>query len=475
MGRLTAIALSTLRCTACERGVQIIDGIADFAGSSDPIGPTSDRYRGDPRRHEPGTRDLYTRIQIAASGRWPTSLGDTIEFGCGRGTTTHAIAAGQAFRSLFVLDTEMGMLQACRSRIESLDLGTDQSIVYATLSGGQNVIRDAVADTVIGTGLLPGIGDVRAFLAMVYRVLKPNGRAMFVVPNRRYYEAMCLAMAEALVQRHARDGAWPEGQNVALELLAHTRRLLVHRDNQGFLSGLDVKHLFDSDALEALGGEVGFTTAEMIPLDPDPVGAETTQRVCRDTGAPDSFVETFGTLAAAVGRPFFGLLNRRDASASMLLWLMKGSGPGVRIFTHSPRIEPLAQVGADAALGGVSPRWSVELLARDTPDGIVVSMGGWCLCNTDVRWVRLTLDDMTRHAPVWRPRPDVHEVLNRSGVYHPLNTLCSGMASELLFDGVHAANGGHPFRLDIVLANGVIISGPAPEVLMMNEQMVIAH
>jgi hypothetical protein len=87
----------------------------------------------------------------------------------------------------------------------------------------------------------------------------------------------------------------------------------------------------------------------------------------------------------------------------------------------------------------------------------------------------LILDDVTRHAPVWRPRPDVHEVLNRSGVYHPLNTLCSGMASELLFDGVHAANGGRPFRLDIVLANGVIISGPAPEVLMMNEQMVIAH
>jgi len=104
-----------------------------------------------------------------------------------------------------------------------------------------------------------------------------------------------------------------------------------------------------------------------------------------------------------------------------------------------------------------------------------VSVGGWCLCNTDVQWMRLTLGDVTRHAPVWRPRPDVHEVLNRGGVYHPLNTLCSGIDSELRFDGVHAPGGTHPFRLDIVLASGVTVSGPAPDRLVIDELMVIAH
>ncbi len=158
----------------------------------------------------------------------------------------------------------------------------------------------------------------------------------------------------------------------------------------------------------------------------------------------------------------------------MLLWLTKARGPSVRIFTHRPAPLP-GPLAADVALGGVAPRWSVELAARDTPDGIVVTMGGWCLCNTDVQWVRLTLDDVTRVAPVWRPRPDVHEVLNRSGVYHPLNTLCSGMASELLFDGVHAVGPTRPFRLDIVLASGLVVSGPAPEMLVMEQPMVIAH
>jgi SAM-dependent methyltransferase len=465
-GRLAAISMDALRCSGCERSIPVIDGIADFVGAA--AQPGADRYHG------AGAADLFARIQEAALDRWPSALGDTIELGCGRGETTQAIVAAQRFRSLLLVDTDMAMLLAARARSADLGPAPEQPVACATLTGGQDVLRDAVADTVIGTALLAGVGDVRGFLAMVHRVLRPNGRAMFVVPNRRYHEAMCLAMAEALVQRHARDGAWPEGQAAALELLAQTRRKLVHRGDRDFLAGLDVKHLFDSETLEAFGAETGFTTAEMIPLDPDPAGAETTQAICRRLGAPDGFTETFGGLAAAVGRRFFSLLGRQDQSATMLLWLTKGPGPIVRVFNHR-KPPPVTQVVADAALGGVVPRWSVELKAQDRPGGIVVSLGGWCLCNTDVRWVRLTMDDVVRAAPVWRPRPDVHEVLNRSGLYHPLNALCSGMASELVFDGVHAVDNRRPFRLDIVLTNGLVVSGPAPDALVMDETMVIAH
>lgn len=472
-GRLNA-SIDRLRCTGCQRSIPVTEDIADFVFSSLPLGADVDRYRGDPRPHEPGLPDLFTRMQIAASDRWPISLGDTIEFGCGRGETTHAVVAGQTFRSLLVLDTEMQTLLACRSRIEALRLGSERPVSYATLSGAQDNLRDGVADTVIGTGLLPGVADVKSFLTMTYRVLRPHGRAVFVVPNRRYYQAMCLAIAETLVQRHVRDRIWPEGQYVALELLAHTRRLLIHRGDQGFLSSLDVKHLFDSDLMEDLGSEIGFLTTAMIPLDPDPSGAETMHRTCHDAGAPETFTESVPALAAIVGQPFFNLLSRQDSSAAMLLLLTKGAGPSVRIFTQQQEPRP-AQVNPDAAVGGVEPRWSIELLARDTPNGIAVTVGGWCLCNTDVKWVRLTLDNVTRHVPVWRPRPDVHEVLNRNRVYHPLNTLCSGLASELLFDGVRAEGSSHPFRLDILLANGLTVSGPAPEALVMDEQMVIAH
>jgi SAM-dependent methyltransferase len=472
-GRLTADPGDALRCTGCERAIQVVDGIVDFVAAS--LAHGSDRHPGDPGGHDTGADDLFTRIQIAAGDRWPASLGDAIEFGCGRGATTQAIVGGQMFRSLLVLDTELGVAQACRASIASLERGSDRPVIYATLSGARDAIRDAVADTAIGTRLLSGIADVRAFLAMVYRVLKPGGVAAFVVPNRRYYATMCLAMAEALVQRRAQDGIWPEGHETVLKILAQNRRRLVHRGDLGLLSGLEEKHLFDSEELEDLGKEGGFTTAEMLPLDPDATGAATIRRLCREAGTPDSFTETFGSLAAAVGQPLFDLLGRQDASASMLLWLTKSSRPCVRIFTHRPLPPRGGFGGPDAALGGAAPRWSVEMLASDTPDGIVLTLGGWCLFNTDVRWVRLTLGGVVRHAPVWRPRPDVHEILNRAGLYHPMNTLCSGMDSEMLFDQVHATNNTCALRLEIVLASGLVVSGPAPESLVMDEPTVIAH
>ena len=483
--RLQSVSDGTINCSLCEQPVPMLDGIADFVAGAGagpaaagplgggPLGATTDRYRDDPGPHHAGAADLLARMQTAAGDRWPTSLGDLIEFGCGRGETTRAIVAARDFRSLLALDTDIEQLQAARSRVDQLGV-TDRAVGYATLSGAQDALRDAVADTVLGTGLLSGIADLRAFLTMVYRVLRPGGRAAFVVPNRRYHEAMGQAMAEAMVQLHARDDAWPQGQPLVLELLAQTRRLLIHRGDAGFLSGLQVKHLFDSEALEDLAAEVGFAAAAMIPLDPDPAGAETTRRICHAAGVPDSFTETFGMLAAAAGQPFFSLLGGQDRSAASLLWLTKGHGPSLRIFNHRPAPPP-ARAAADAALGGMPPRWSLELLARDTPDGIAVALGGWCLCNTDVRWVRLSLGEVARHAPVWRPRPDVHQVLNRRGLYHPLNTLCSGLEAELLFDGVHPDGNSHRFQLDILLSNSAIVSGPAPESLIMHEQMVIAH
>lgn len=471
-GRLDLVSANALRCTHCEQTFPVVDGIADFAGKSIT---GSDCYGGDGRRDDALSADLLARIRAAAGERWPATLGDVLELGCGRGQMTSAIVAGHAFRSMLVIDTDMDMIRSCRARIATLGIGADRPVFHATLGGDQNAIRDAVADTVLGLTLLSGIGDVRAFLTMVHRVLKPGGRALFVVPNRRYFQALCQAMAEALVQRYARDGVWPDGHQTVLSILADKRRLLVHRGDVGFLAALDEKHLFDSEALEDGGREIGFATAEMIPLAPDPAGAETVRRILQDAGAPDDAVREFAPLVSSAGQPFFSLLGRQDSSASMLLWLTKGGGPGVRIFSARSLPPPVGFMGPETALGGAPPRWSLEVLARDTPDGIVVTLGGWCLCNVDVLWVRITLDGVIRHAPVWWQRPDVHEVLNRNRLYHPLSALCSGIKSDLLFTGVHAVANECSFHFDMLLSSGLIVTGPAPERLVMDEQLVITH
>ncbi len=474
-GRLASLSSGALLCGDCERTVQIVDGIADFAGDSLAVEPESDRYGAGTTPIWPDDTDPWAGIQAAAGSRWPGFLGDTIELGCGNGDIAQAIATAQRFRTLLVCDTDIAMLRACQSRLASFGGDPGDPVAFATLGGARDALRDAVADTVIGTRVLSGLVHIPAFLAMVYRVLKPGGRAAFVVPNRRYHEAMCLAMAEALVHRRVREGAWPDGQAPVLEHLAFMRRLLIHRDNPRILSDSSEKRLFDGEPLQDMAEDAGFATVAMLPLYPDPAGAETMYRLCRDSGSPDSFARPFGAYAAAVGKSFFSLLSGRDSSASTVLWLTKAAGPDVRVFAHRPAPPVPDYVEPAVAIGGVEPRWSVELLARDTPDGIAVSVGGWCLCNADVSAVRLTLDGVTGDAPVWRPRPDVHDVLNGTGLYHPVNTLCSGLAAEILFPNAHAVDGSCPLKMEVILASGLVVTGPAPDRLAMNEPTVIAH
>ncbi len=460
-GRLTFGSGGAWSCSGCERIFPGADGVVDLSGDDNPVRPDGYRFWT--------PAGLPVRIQAAAADRWPAFAGDTIILG----SVPFDVAETTTVSSLLVLDTGMDALLACQSQRASLV--PDQTVTYAAVSDFGNAIGDAVADTVICTGLLSCVADVRAFLAMVHRVLKPGGRAAFVAPNRRYWQAMSSAMAEALVQLHAKERTWPNAQAPVLDVLANTRRLLLHAGDTGFLAGLREKHLFDAETLEDWSHEIGFATTEAIPLDPDPAGSETARLICQHAGAPDSFSEPFSALVGAVGQAGFDLLAWRDSSASIMLWLTKATGPRPRIFTGRRAPPSPGPLGRDAAVGGAEPRWSVELLARDTPDGIAVTLGGWCLCNVPVLWVRLTLAGIARHAPVWRSRPDVHEVLNGQGLYQPMSAICSGLDDQMLFPDVHAVDTACPFRLDVILANGITVTGAAPETLVMDQQMVVAH
>ncbi|HEY4043217.1 MAG TPA: class I SAM-dependent methyltransferase [Rhodopila sp.] len=469
-GRLSREFARDALCSVCGRTVRVVDEIIDLFEK--PFGSGTERCRG-MMQECLLTEDLPTQIKSAAGDRWPPALGNTIELGCGLGAMTQAILADETMRSLLVVDSDLTVLRTCRGRF--VDMSAGRPVMFAALDGALAVIRDAVADTVIGAAVLSGINDTRGFLTTVHRIMKTSGRALFVVPNRRYYQAVCLALAEALTQRYTREASWPNGYGPVLGMLEQTRRLLVHQGDLELLQSLEDKHLFDSDLLEDMGGEIGFGTAHVLPLDPDPAGGRTITRILQDAGATDDFAREFGPLAATIGRPYLSLLDHQDSSAFSLLWLTKATGPIVRIFTSRPSGPPIAYRGPDAAVGGVMPRWSIEVLGRDTPAGVLMTVGGWCLGNVDLLWVRVTLDGIARQTPVWRHRADVHEVLNRAHVYHSLNGLCSGLDGELLFEGVHPVDGGCGLRLEIILAGGLIITGPAPERLSMDQQTVIAH
>ncbi len=306
-GRLAPAPPGELRCSACGRTVPAADGVADFLGGLALSANDPHRYGADPSIREAPIGDLLARVRGAAGNRWPGYLGEVLELGCGIGQMTEALVADEPMRGLLAIDTAVENVRECRQRLLSLGLPGDLTPAFAALSGSRNAIRDAVADTVIGVDVMARIGDPRSFLATVHRVLKPGGRAWFLVPNRRYRQALCHAVAEAVAQNFARDRTWHDETRAAIAILARSRLLLVHQDDIGILMGLDRKHLFDSELLENQATEVGFATAEMIPLSPDPFGAECSAGCLRGGGASGKFrasTRTPGCLCRpAVPRP----------------------------------------------------------------------------------------------------------------------------------------------------------------------------
>ncbi len=258
-------------------------------------------------------------------------------------------------------------------------------------------------------------------------------------------------------------------------MLGEIRKSLLHGGHSEANHPLPVRQLFLSDLLEDFGGKIGLASMEMLPLDPDPAGGQTISCLLREAGASADFAQKFGPLAATLGRPYLSLLEPRNSSAFSVAWLTKAAGPFVLRFTDSQVRPPLACIGPQSAVAGVMLQWSEELRAQDTENGVVVSIGGWCLANIDALWVRLTLDLVEQRAAIYHARPDVHEVLSRSHVYHPLHAICSGLTAESLFADVRPGTEGCPLRIEMILAGGLVVTGPLPSWLKLDQPTVIAH
>src|ERR1700761_109016 len=172
-GRLASENTDRLACSICDREFAVLDGVADLVGDSMAAG--DDRYGGVIGQDGFLSADLIGRIKNAAGILWPSSLGDAIELGCGDGVTTRAILKQEAVRTLLVVDSDPAVLRACRSQLA--EQASTPPVWFAALGGGAlATIRDAVADTVIGSVVLGGVGDISGFLMRVTEGLWPGGR-----------------------------------------------------------------------------------------------------------------------------------------------------------------------------------------------------------------------------------------------------------------------------------------------------------
>jgi ubiquinone/menaquinone biosynthesis C-methylase UbiE len=279
-GPLREFDAEHLVCRSCNEPVSVHDGIIDFVrGRFDTI-LDAEHYDETHSIDDNRIDQNYREMKHTAGDRWPVTLGSVMEVGCGTGLFSQALITSGETRDLVLTDVSVAMLSTCRNRLGRDDLLSRVPLSFATYSSQENCLRDAVFDTCAGTSVLHHIPDVRGFLAEVFRILKPGGRAFFMEPNLRFHRAMMHTLADILAQLFARAPAYSLDRQKLLNLLAEGRRGMLHHGDIGFLSTLEDKHMFVAEEFEEMGLELGYASASALPRGMHPTGAAIVSSLC---------------------------------------------------------------------------------------------------------------------------------------------------------------------------------------------------
>jgi ubiquinone/menaquinone biosynthesis C-methylase UbiE len=110
----------------------------------------------------------------------PTRAGHLVDFGCGNGAQTFRFL--DHFEQVTGVDVVAAELDAFTA--ESRRLGLEARVRTVLTDGGPLPLADGCADVVTSFTVLEHVGDERAALREMRRVLKPRGLLVVTVPNR---------------------------------------------------------------------------------------------------------------------------------------------------------------------------------------------------------------------------------------------------------------------------------------------------
>ena len=460
-GRLTAGA-AELTCGTCGNRYALVDGsIVDFVGGRFDTRLDPHHYDTDHGITDRRSAADYRNIRRRLGPRWPTSLGSMVEVGCGTGAFSRAVLAKHDVRDIVLTDVSLDMLRICKAHLERLGVAANLPMTLATYSTNERCFRAASFDSCVGIQVLHHVPDYAAFLEDLFRFLKPGGVAFFAEPALRFHQAVAAAMAEIVAGDMAWDPAPSQDRQLLHNWISEQRRGTLHQGALEFLAGLEDKHMFVPAEFAETARRIGFATTEAFPLVPDPAGAKMVGGLVRQLGLSAAGAAATLRVLPHHARPYLRALPPEDRTASYLFWLAKpasGRAGGPRC-----KAKPIAGAGerAPAAAMDIHPaHWFLELRAQPGRDSLTVVVDGWCLLNSDVRWLRVRIAGVTRDTPVWYPRPDVHAAFNGDGRYAAWNSLCCGVTDTLVFDGVPTQVEALPLTLQLVLMNGFIVDLP---------------
>lgn len=435
-----------IQCSACGKSVPFVDGILDFVGSS--VGTALDNLDYDQfYRIDDAYSDLLVKsIRSYAGEHWPSSFGVVLELGCGTGGFSRALLRVEAPDRILFTDVSAKMLRICREHLNRMGLLAGRRVSFATYSGVEPTLASAAFDTCVGTSVLHHITDVRSCLVDLHRALKPNGQALFLEPNWRFHRALYATLAD-VVAFYLADGHSGDDPDLAriLNWIAEVRCICLHAGDLDFLAKKEDKHMFVSEEIEALARDAGFAIAQALPATVDPAGTHTAEVYLTQCEVSETRRRDTQKLMRVFQSRYFSRLNPRDQAASFVLSLRKSALAGPR-FAHSTNIPP----DASAELAGHDFKLRCHLDIRAI-NANAVSVEGWCLAVSDIKWLRLNVDNVIYEVPVWLPRMDVQLIINKNGIYPSHNALCSGVKATIALAA--------PVQDDLTIAIDAVLLG----------------
>ncbi len=454
-------------CLSCGRRYATNDGILDFVGGRFDTQLDVEAYDEYHAIGDSGAELSYRNIKDLAADRWPASLGSVVEIGCGTGLWSRAMIGHRDAADAVLTDVSPDMLRLCRTHLTRLGLASALPIRFATYSAHEICFCDEAFDSCIGTSVVHHITDVRAFLADVWRMLRPGGRAFFTEPSFRYTRVMAMAFADIIALLLSRNSAYSADRQTLHNWVAEARRGTMLQGNLALLEGFEDKHMFIGEEFEAMALDAGFATAEALSTK-DPEGLGNVGGLLARIGIGEPVAGQVMQLWPVYARRFLALLHTRDLSSGYLFWLTKSALSRPMSSRSSIPPEPKLSSEAEVTGGGMPLRWA--LAPQPSPAGLRVKLSGWCLANPDIRLLRVKIGGVRRQTPVWFPRPDVHVALNGDGRYATWNSLCCGVEDDLLFDGVYVAGTKTNFGIDFIFTDNRFVPIVTNGTLLIGEQ-----
>lgn len=259
--KCSGVKFDNLICHYCGYEVNILDDILDLRidKSFDTLLDLDsyDQGHGINSNYNSSLCDVYCSI-LEIEGLTPG--GSVLEIACGSGNLTASMLVGRRFETVHCGDISHGFMKLMGSRIANIETPTRTN---KYLFDANNLpFRDQSFDFVFGNSVLHHFATFEKTVEDAYRVLKPNGAAVFAEPIIDAHSFVSLASGIIVRCPNVKDSVGMTSKHIAVLNILKDRSGIKMRNlnsDRSHLRSIEDKFQFPVEFLKDLGKQIGFS------------------------------------------------------------------------------------------------------------------------------------------------------------------------------------------------------------------------